>query len=104
MNKPQLQRSGELTMPEEIMTQTVFHSDDLKFILEYPKNTEGFSELSEDDFAAQVEIFARIMFEHIATKDNRKKLKIIKNDESGLYEYYVAPSTRTDTPPPLSQG
>lgn len=80
-------------MPEGIkIKQTVFHNDDLKLTLEYPENTETFSSLGADDFAGQVEIFARILFEHIAT-NNKKSFRIMKNDETGLYEYFLNAGT-----------
>ncbi len=89
-------------MPEEsTIVMKVFHNDDLKLVLEHPENTEEYFGLTLDEFTSQVEIFSRILFEHIATKDARKNLKIIKNDESGLYEYFVSAGTRTDTPPSL---
>lgn len=73
---------------EDKIRQTVFHNDDIKLVLEYPADTQKFSSLGPDEFAGQVEIFSRILFNSIANKD-RKEYRIIMNDETGLYEYFI---------------
>lgn len=77
-------------MPDKhpTITQSVFHNDDIKLTFEYPADISKFSNLEESDFIGEVEVFARIFFENIATKSKRE-FKIIKNEETGLHEYFI---------------
>lgn len=74
-----------------VLITTVHDHDDLKLTLEYPKNREKFSDLTQEEFVSQIEVFARILFDSLANK-RRKNFKIILNQETGLYEY-VIPTT-----------
>lgn len=72
--------------------QTVFHNDDIKFTLEFPSDISKFTDLNESDLLGEVEIFARILFQNIATKTQNRNFQIIKNEETGLYEYFIKSS------------
>lgn len=63
------------------------HNDNCVLKLEYPEKLDEFTHLNDEQFTNTFEIFARILFDNLMTKD-RKEFQIIYSEDKDKWEYY----------------
>lgn len=72
------------------VSHKILHNDDICLKLEYPENSIGnYTELTEEQIKQSFEVFSRMFFDDILTKD-RKEFAIEFDEESNGYQYLVA--------------
>ncbi len=62
------------------------HSDELLLKLEYPEDLTNFTDLNDEEFTNTFEIFSRILFDNLMTKE-RKSFEIIYNEDEKRWQY-----------------
>lgn len=65
---------------------SMLHQDDVKLGISYPEDLSRFTDLSEEEFTNTFEIFGRILFDNLLTKD-RKDFEIMWIEEENKWAY-----------------
>lgn len=71
----------------------MLHCDDVLIKLEYPDDLSKFTTLSEDEFRNTFEIFGRVLFDNLLSKD-RKDFQIQWSEEENRWAYIFKTESR----------